>query len=64
MEDAVKEFYSTLPHRMECANSIEPSTAWLSRKQDLCQVSFFDKVGGWGVRGGGAQEGGGRERER
>ncbi|XP_025097286.1 poly [ADP-ribose] polymerase 4-like [Pomacea canaliculata] len=34
----VKEFYSTLPHKSEDGGSMKPSRAWLSKKQDLCQL--------------------------
>ena len=38
VEDVVKEFYETLPHKTESADAVKPSRAWLSKKQDLCQV--------------------------
>ena len=36
--DVVKEFYETLPHKTESADTVKPTRAWLSQKQDLCQV--------------------------
>ncbi|XP_070191086.1 protein mono-ADP-ribosyltransferase PARP4-like [Littorina saxatilis] len=38
MQDIVKEFYETLPHISETADGVKRSTAWISRKQDLCQL--------------------------
>ncbi|KAL8613683.1 hypothetical protein ACOMHN_029775 [Nucella lapillus] len=36
--EIMQEFYAALPHRAETEESVKPSRAWLSRKQDLCQL--------------------------
>ena len=43
VKDIVEEFYETLPHSSESAESIKLGTAWLSRKQDLCQASVLNE---------------------
>ena len=40
VKESVEEFYNTLPHNEEDASTESITLAWLSRKQDLCQVGL------------------------
>ncbi|XP_076466190.1 uncharacterized protein LOC143297656 [Babylonia areolata] len=56
VEEIVQEFYEALPHKAETADMVMPSTGWLSRKQDLCQLikDMVDvsEATGWTARPG------------
>ncbi|KAL8624962.1 hypothetical protein ACOMHN_039849 [Nucella lapillus] len=56
VEEIVQEFYQTLPHKTEAASSTSPSKAWLSKKQDLCQLmkdmASVSEATGWCSRPG------------